>query len=332
MAKSYKINTGAILSSDAWSDATEGELRVLTYLIATGGESASIDAVSHALGITRSRAKSALALWQDSGVIEESHAKTATAPKIEYEFEESGISAGIAEEESVVVAKSIRDGDLAELIGDIAELVGRPTLSTQETKCVVAVYEQLRLPKEYILTLAQFLSEKGVLSPKRLSDEASRLVGRGVDNMELLEKYIEDTARHSGEEWELRKLLGIWGRNLSKTEEKYFKLWMVEYGYSIDIIGEAYDIAVLNTGKVALPYMNKLLSAWSAAGLRTVEDIARERERERELASAGTPKKKGKSAKKTKEAESPLYGDFSSDDALMRALMRSYGDEGGTEK
>jgi len=314
----YKVNTGAILSSEIWREASRDELRVLTYLIARSGTPVSPSELARECGISAPRASSALSLWRESGVISEGEARDG----VKLEFGDPTERGGIDEEESKEVAREIRDDALADLISDIASLLQRPALSTQEIKHVTALRSQLALPDEYVLTLAAYMAETGKLTPKRLADTASRLVERGVDNMEALEKYIEDSAARSGAEWEFRKLLGIWGRNLSKSEEAHFARWSGEYGYSVEIVGIAYDITAVNTGKASLAYMNKLLTSWHEAGCKTVAEVEAYIERERATKKA-TPKKGGGAKKQT--AKEPTYGDFDSDDALMKALARSYG-------
>ena len=323
MAKTtYKVNTDAILSSEIWPEATRDELKVLTYVIATHGEGVSASAIAKTCGISTARASSALSLWCEAGVLAKG-----SASSVSLEFgEPTSSSHSTDEEESREVAREIRDGALADLIADIASLLGRPALSTQEIKHVTALHSQLALPDEYILTLAAYMSESGKLTPKRLVDTAARLVDRGIDNMEALEKYIEDSATRSGIEWEFRKLIGIWGRNLSKSESTYFERWSKEYGYSVGIVGIAYDITTFNTGKASLAYMNKLLSAWHEAGCKTVAEVEAYIESEREKKKA-TPTTKKKGGTRTVAASEPTYGDFNSDDALMKALARSYGED-----
>lgn len=320
MAKTvYKVNTDAIISSEIWPEATRDELRVLTYVIATGGDHSSAKSVAEACGISTARASSALSLWCEAGVLKKS---TGAAVRLEFGEPESQ-RAATDEEESREVAREIRDGALADLISDIASLLSRPALNTQEVKHVTSLYSQLALPQEYILTLAAYMSESGKLTPKRLADTASRLVDRGIDNMEALEKYIEDSVTRSGVEWEFRKLLGIWGRNLSKSEETYFTRWSKEYGYSVGVVGIAYDITTVNTGKASLTYMNKLLTSWHEAGCKTVAEVEAHIESEREMKKSA-PKKSGT---KKGTAKEPLYNDFNADDALMKALERSYGED-----
>ena len=70
----------------------------------------------------------------------------------------------------------------------------------------------------------------------------------------------------------LMKLLQIHGRNLTPGEEKYAKAWL-EMGFDDAVIALAYERTCLNTGGLSWPYMNKILTRWSEAGLLTLKQV-----------------------------------------------------------
>jgi DnaD/phage-associated family protein len=142
--------------------------------------------------------------------------------------------------------------------------------------------------------------------------------------VEALEAYIaEKEASLGGVEWEFRRLLGIYGRSLSPSERAYFKKWSEEYDYSVTVVGEAFDIAVLNTkdGKADLRYMDSVLTDWHTAGCRTVTECRARCEAKRLEVKQTEPKKKSKTV-----AQAPRYGNFDVQDAFEKALERSYGE------
>lgn len=330
MAKYYRVDNDAILDSEIWLEATKDELRVITYIIAKSGVVESTKALAVACDISTPRARSAISLWKEAGVLTETdkpkseEGEARSEARITYEFPESVARGAIDNEKSREVARTIRDNELKEAIENVAELMDRPNLSTQEIKHVTALRSQLGLSGEYITTLAAFLAQRNVLAPKRLLDEASKLTEKGIDNVELLEKYIEDVMSVSGIEWEIRRLTGIYNRSLTKKEKEYILTWSEKYAYGLDIIGEAYDIMAENIGKVSFAYMNKILTTWHAGGLKTVEEVRAFRDKEALAKRESAPKAKTSPKKKTREE--PEYTSFSSDDALMRALKRSYGE------
>ena len=144
---------------------------------------------------------------------------------------------------------------------------------------------------------------------------------------EQLNAYLAAVDRFASEEWKLRRMFGIGERALTAREEGYLFRWTGEYGYGPDIIGIAYDIAVDRTGKLSLPYMDKLLSAFHAAGCRdtaAVEDYL-ETERAAHDTARGA---RGKAAAGKTAAKKDSAPSYDLQDFMAAALERSYGDDG----
>ena len=125
----------------------------------------------------------------------------------------------------------------------------------------------------------------------------------------------------------MRSVIGIWGRNLAPVEEECFERWSGDFGYGTEIVRAAYSAVITALGRFNLAYMDKLLTAWHAAGVKTLADVDSYKEKHRMesevKASADGPRAKSRA----KTAETPAYSSFDSEDALARALMRSYGDD-----
>lgn len=318
----YKFNARSLTLSEAFTEASREELRVLLALVANGGRVESDEDIAKAAGVSRGRASSSLVFWEESGII----AKNDGTPTITEEFEERIQLGKLDTGTAIKAAKSVRDNELAALISECARLMDRPALNTEEIKTINALYTQYALDEEYIITLAAYINDKGKLTATRLGTEAERLVKRGLDTAEKLMAYIEEKANESADEWEFRHLLGIYNRTLSKTEKEYVKKWYGEFGYGEDIIGEAYDIAVSYTGERQLSYMDTILTKWHDGGCKTLDECRAATEREKTARSVEekqkTPPKMPRTPKTT-----PRYGNFDPLEAFEAALKRSYGDE-----
>lgn len=316
----YSIKLSGVSKKDVFVEASREELRVLLALIEKGGEVDSEEELAKIANATKARCISALTLWEAEGVI----AKIDTRPTLSEEFEEKIREGEVDEELSVEVAKSIRDEGLAAMLDECAALMKKTTLSTNDIKNITALYTQYALSAEFIVTLSAYLAGKGKLTSVRLKNEAIKLASKECDTLEELEKYIEARESETGAYWEFRRALGIYNRNLSKSEKEYFRKWSEDFGYSISIVSEAYDIAVLNTGKGSLPYMDSLLTVWHEAGCTTVAECKAKSESDRsEKKSERTAKK----AKSKNEPETPRYGNFDINEAFKNALQRSYGED-----
>ena len=315
----YEVFPLSVCDTDAFSEASREELRVLLALIECSGRPGSAADVARLAKTSRARCASALVFWQEAGVIREG----AQRPKITDEFEERIKSGEIREVESREVAASIRDAGLADMISECASLMNRAALNSAEIKDLTALYEQYGLSEEYIVMLAAYLAEHGRLTVTKLVNKAIKLTEREVDTPKTLEAYIVERESDSEAEREFRKLFGIYGRAPSKTEKECFKKWSKDYGYFTEIVGEAYDIAVTSATRGHLRYADKLLTRWYECGCRTLSECKERYEKDEEEKKA----KKASEAKEKKNPKKPAvrYGNFDPDEAFLKALERSYG-------
>ena len=314
----YRVNLLRITESPAFKEASREELRALLALIELEGKAEGAEKLSDMAGISLTRCRSALAFWEESGVIREDDG----TPTLTDEFEERLVRGEIDEEPAKEVAESIRNESLASMIDECAMLLGQACLSNAEVKKLTGLYTQYSLSPEYIVTLAANKAKNGRTTVKIICNEAIRLSEKGIDNVEALDAYLKNLEESTGAEWEFRRILGIYGRNLSPSEKGYFKKWSEELGYSTAIVTEAYDIAVLNTktGKGDLRYMDKILTDWHEAGCRTVNECKAKAEADRAKLTAEKAARKNQKS----QPETPRYGNFDVNEAFANALERSF--------
>lgn len=345
--KLYKKNSAA--SAESFSEATAEELRVLVVLMEAEGEVLTYKEIAARASVSAARARSATALWRADGVLDKEPAKTVTGEaktkvavtstavgtvaagasininnddNLKDEFAER-FSSDMYEERSVETAKTIRDGELSQLLDECAALLDKPALSTEEVKKITSIYSQLSLSAEYIFTLAAYLAENGKFTATNLAKKAESLAEKGVDSLEALCVYIEEAKSENGTDKEFRRLFGIWNRKLSRADREYFRRWSEDFGYSTEIVGEAYGIMTANnaSGGVSLKYIDAILTHWHEAGCKTVAQCRAEEERSR---AEKAEKNDGKIGRKKAEPK-PKFVDFDVEDAFQRALQRSYG-------
>ena len=315
----FKVGLNGITDLDCFKEASKDELKILIALKSTEGETVSIEPLAQKLGVSVARIKATIALFEESGVLTK-RADDFLA-EVEYEFEVKKKTCDTPLES----AKSIRDNNLYELFNEIENIFGK-TLETREIERIESLYTKKGLSVEYILMLAAHQNDTRMTPTiESLVREATRLQANDIDNLESLEIYLKEKADEIAGEAEMRQILGIRGRAFSKSERAFFKKWMHDYCYGTTIIGEAYDITVGATGKLSLSYMDKILTEWFKSGCRTLDDC-RARVNIRKQERTDKAKKSSQKSNKTVEAETPKYTDFNSEDALLKALERSYGE------
>ena len=321
---SFECDITAHLGTSAFLDASADELRVLLALISLGGECAPAS-LAKAAGTSLARAKSAVVLWESEGVLKKRGSDSGFVVRIADEFATRAKPGEIYDEDRGEIAKAIRDKGLSDLLTDLAALIGKPHLSDREVAKVTALTTQYALSDEYLFILAAHLASGGKLTVTRLVNEAIRQVERGIDTPELLEDYIRNIESEESYTREFRRLFGIYTRTLTPTEKKYFKRWYEDFGFSLEIVGEAYDISVSNTTKLSLSYMDKILTRWYDGGCKTLADCRALSEKDK-LTLADRRKKIAGTAEK-KPTQSAKFASFDPTEALKAALERSYGSD-----
>ncbi|MBQ8859476.1 MAG: DnaD domain protein [Clostridia bacterium] len=316
--------------SAALFDASTEELRVLLCLL-TGTDGKDTAALAAAAGCSTARAKSALRYWEEVGVL------TADLPITAKPLERSDEPEELPAAE---IAETINELELAAFIDQCQQVVGH-IFNTRELNALTALIEEMPFSQEYLLTLVNYTRKKVKnkrFSVRYLEKVAHSMLERECLTVEQLNEYLARAERFSAEEWRLRRLFGIGERRLSSREEECFMRWTGEYLFGEEIIGIAYDITVNQTGKVSLPYIDKLLSSFRAAGCRTVREVEEYLEKERaEHAARKTARAGGGKTKKDttfttdvgeNDPSATRGSSFRPDDYLSAALRRSYGDDG----
>ena len=320
MAK-YSLTSHKFSRVPAFYEASAEELRVLLSVIETEGEDIGREELSRKSGVAGARLAASLVFWTEAGIIKEDGKRSVTE-----EFEERFDALELKEERSVEVAKTIRSDKLYDMFSEISALMNRPMLNNREIKELTALYKQYGLSEEYILAVAKLVESKGALTVTKIVNRAYKLYEKEIYTYEELEEYIKETESNSGVEFEFRKIFGITSRALTKSEKDYFRKWSREYGYYIDIVSEAFDIAASNADKNYVKYADKILSKWFEAGLRTLSECRAFYDRER-AEIAEQRKKKKETAKSAQKKEPSRFGEFNIEESFRNALDRSYKDD-----
>lgn len=338
----------ALGGTAALSDASPEELRVLLCVVEAEAccRPFTVESLAAGAGVSSARVGSALRYWQEVGVlVEDGEEEEPSKPtEVVEEKKEKPIKRPVVgkdvrplggEETAAVVERE----HLGRFIDACQQLAGR-VLSTPDLQMLVSLVDELPFSQEYLITLASFCKRRSAharFSVRYFAQVAYDMLERECLTEEQLGAYIAAYERFSAEEWRLRKLLGMGERRLTPKERNYFINW-TGYGYGEEIIGIAYDIAVDRTGKISLPYMDKLLGAFYAAGCQTEADVRAYLERERgeheakKLLQHKPGKAKDKATYATGKSEqdksATAGSSFRSGDYMAAALRRSYGDDG----
>lgn len=239
----------------------------LLYLyLKDGGSSAQ---AAEKLGFTESRYACASAVLRQLGLWTES--KEVRLPGEAPQYTEDD-----------VIRAMDTDMDFRALRGEIQRLLGK-NLTTEELKILIGIVRYLGMSADVIVLLVCYCKDRAKKlgktrnpSLRTIEKEAYAWAEKGIDTMEEAAAYTQQQNLRFSKVGRIMEIMQIRGRNLTAPEKRYMKQWL-EMGFDEEAIGLAYERSCLNTGGLAWPYINKILTSWHEQGLHTAQEIKGER-------------------------------------------------------
>ncbi|MBR7164029.1 MAG: DnaD domain protein [Clostridia bacterium] len=161
----------------------------------------------------------------------------------------------------------------------VGQILGK-TLSSADTELLYSFHDYYGLSVEVILVLIEYYVSKGKHSMKYIEKEAGKWASAGIDSVEKAKAYIEKREEFLSYTGRIRTLLGIQERRLTTRELSYIHNWQSEFSMSLDMVKNAYELTVNQTGKLSFAYMNKILEAWAKSNIHMPQDVAKAKKAE----------------------------------------------------
>ncbi len=266
------------------------QLKVLLFILRHSNDGISeTQTIAEALSLEADDVKDAMIFWAERGLLIKEGQTSVTVRFTEKSAEKREVKpASVREEKKVAeipisrpsyddVAKRIKESDeITVLLQEAQTVLGR-TIGYDGQSVLVMIHDNYDLPPEVILMAIEYslsLKKTGWASIARIARRWSEME---IDTLEGAMQYIEE---HNivDETWDrLRKMTEITNRNPTEKQRKYMVAWVKEYGYDADIIYCAYEESIDNTGKMSMPYMDKIIRSWHEKGVKTLSDIQSEK-------------------------------------------------------
>ncbi len=170
------------------------------------------------------------------------------------------------------------DNSFHSLYGEVQRRLGR-TLTTEELKILLGFVRYLGLPEDVICVLVTYCIDRARQrgsgrnpSLRTIEKEAYAWAEQGIDTIGAAAAFIHSQNLYFSRLGQLKKMLQIYGRNLTAAEEKYAQSWLA-MGMTDEVLAMAYERTCLNTGGLSWAYMNKILIRWKEAGYTTADDV-----------------------------------------------------------
>ena len=242
--------------------ATSGDAALLYLYLRSGNDP---EQAARALNLNESRTACAMATLRQLGLYQQERRAVIPGERPAYT-------------ERDVISAMDTDKNFRNIYGEVQRILGR-TLNTEELKIVLGFERYLGLSPDVICVLVSYCKErarrKGNLrnpSLRTIEKEAYAWAEQGIDTMEEAAAFIQRQNQRNSQIGQLKRVLQIYDRQLTATEEKYALQW-IEMGFEMDAVSVAYDRTCVNTGNMNWSYMNRILTRWHEDGIHTVEQV-----------------------------------------------------------
>ena len=263
---------------------SEAQLKVLLLALRQGQSPVDTAGIAGRLGLTETEVDDCLQYWQEAQLFTEGSApqpeKAGPAPA---EPPKKTVEEGVTTIRSrghlspgEVNALLREDKRFAGLAAELEKARGS-VLSPSEREILAYLCGSLELTPEYLLVAAAYCRDRGKKKMSYLEKMVAGWLEEGIDTYEKAEVHIRRLTRQEDDEGRIRRLFGLPERALTAREKACINRWCGEYMTPDALIKLAYDRAVEATGKVSFAYIDKVLAAWVAKGITTVEAAEAER-------------------------------------------------------
>lgn len=263
---------------------SEAQLKVLLLALRQGQSPVDTAGIAGRLGLTEAEVDDCLQYWQEAQLFTEG-----SAPQPEKAGPAPAEPPKKTVEEGVTTIRSrghLSPGEVNTLLREDKRFAGLAAelekargsvLSPSEREILAYLCGSLELTPEYLLVAAAYCRDRGKKKMSYLEKMVAGWLEEGIDTYEKAEVHIRRLTRQEDDEGRIRRLFGLPERALTAREKACINRWCGEYMTPDALIKLAYDRAVEATGKVSFAYIDKVLAAWTAKGITTVEAAEAER-------------------------------------------------------
>lgn len=213
-------------------------------------------------------------------------------------------------------ASSGIDNETFKDIQFVAEQYLGKLLSTADADRLAYFYKELQFSPDLIEYLIDYCVSNGHKSTRYMEKVAISWHEAGITTVAGAKA---DSNTYNKNYFSILKALGVSNHNPIDTEIQFMNHWLNDFGFSLDIITEACNRTIMNTGKPSFKYADGILTAWQKAGASTLSDVANLDKIHQDKTPAATkPGNRAKSPNKFTNFKQRTY-DF---EALEKQLLK----------
>lgn len=176
-----------------------------------------------------------------------------------------------------IAARCKEDPEILAMFSDIEKMLGK-TLGNDSRSILLMMHDHYGLPIEVIYMLVDYCKSVGKSGFSYISKVGKTWGENEVDTIEKADEQIK-ILNSCNKLWrDFAEMAGIQNPRPSSSQSAYLRTWSVELKFNVEMIYLAYEEMLNHSSKISFPYMNKILMNWSSKGIKTPDDIEREKE------------------------------------------------------
>lgn len=329
---SYNINLGgwnsifAVPSRVVDEDlklASAYQLKVLLYLLRHSNENLTKEQIGQALAMHPADVSDSLTYWIEKGLLVERENELVpselSVTTVATEHKESTVQKAAAQNtentqeevtekpqqkpramsrpqrpDSFFVAKRLEnDSSLVALMDEAQIILGKP-LSSGDTATLVMLHDTDGLPVDVLIMLMQYCMSMGKGNMRAIERLGVQWASEEIFTLEAAEEKIKQSKQRYNAWGIVSSTFGV--KNVgspTKQQLEYSEKWLNVWGFTTDMLREAYELCVDSKGEMNLRYIDGILKRWNADNIKCLEDI--EKSESKRAKKSKSPAKKGDS-------------------------------------
>ena len=288
----FNINSGVwgtmfgvphIIADNFLKLATADQIKVLLYLLRFSGRAVSDEEISRNTGVPIQNIADSVQFWQQVNVlagqetppviqqivpqtIEIQNPPQQTAPEVP----KNNTSRQKQELKPSEISDILNDSpDISELFKIVESLLGN--LNHTQQNSLIWMYNYLGLKTEVILTLIQYCINIDKTNSGYIEKIACNWAENEINTFESAQEEVQRLTKFNDFTGFIMKKFEMNRRPTTKQAE-FISQWQSE-GFSLELIGYAYEKTIEQINKLSFEYINKVLLNWKQNGYTTIKNV-----------------------------------------------------------
>lgn len=284
--------------------AGAAQLKVLLWILRHSGENFNLSDVAKSLSMHPADVNDSMQYWIESGIIINENSVLSPYPNNNTMLKELKRSKQLSSEkidiktsksikfsrplsrpqkpDSISLAKRIDESSEIAFLMQESQLILGKTLSIGDSATLLMLHDTDGLPVDVIIMLLQYAVTIGKTHMRYIEKLAISWSDEGIDSLEKAEKKIRFLTDSSNAYRTVERITGIEHHSPTASESKFCNTWINDWKFNDELIREAYERCVDNTGKFSFKYTNKILETWFKAGINSIEQALNDKKQNKQ--------------------------------------------------